>query len=824
MLDLLYKRPLEGSPLQAVLPWLDYLSPELVLCKDGSILAGYHFTGLDPDNLDEDLVDQVTEQVQRSISQFDSRVTAWWLIDKRRDFSYPESEFTNRGAALLDRLIGNAYRRGITYRFRRWLFLLYTPAGGADGYFETVSRLTNEEGMSFPAAVVRGAFSSISTSEAAMRDASRLQAAQGDFETILAMFSSTVPAIQLQRMGRREFEVAFHHLTNVASRLPAGTKPGGVMFDGWLPTGEVTPGRSAIAFQSEGDVRYCAAIGINQWPAPTTPGLFEALLASDVEMTICHIIRFLSNEQAKAQLDDAINYYRMTQFSPINYVAQKLTDAPAEPDSGKQDLLEECMEAKRRLSGEGLGFALHNLSVLVYAGSPDQLETDCLAVHGRLADANFQTTRERLNLMPTWEAMLPGQWSRQTRFHEVSLETVANSLPLFTMSEGSHQHTYFSEVLRRPVSALAIFIDGYGGRYHYVPHVGQVGHAVIVAPTGMGKTTFANLCLSQFRRYDDIDRGEAQVFIFDRGHSCRIVTELHDGKHIDMASGTMRCNPLAPLRDGSADGLLWVREWIIRRIEEGGYRCNAQDREDIDLALVRLRDTSQELRLSALAIQLPAHLTLQLGEWLEGRPYGMFDSVEDTYELASWTCTEMIQLLAVERLARAFIDYAFRKLFAMLDGRPTFVYIEESSFLLSNPAFAPRLDEILKTLRARGGFVWLTMQSPTSITSSEISATLTDNVLTKILLANKAAETHRKAYRDHFGLTDENVDVIKALMPQREYLIVSNGFARVVQPVIPAEALPFLRAEQFLQKVFDRHRDSGSPNWKAHYLAEAAKL
>ncbi|MGT2460244.1 VirB4 family type IV secretion system protein (plasmid) [Cupriavidus basilensis] len=823
MLDIVYKQAELAHPQQEILPWLDFVTPELMVCKDGSLLAAYAYEGPDPDNLDDDLVDQAVMQLQRALGQFDSRVTGWWIVDKRKDYTYGESEFDNATAAQLDRAIGNAFRTGISYRFRYWFFVLYTGHQGVHGYLDTVMRLMNEEGRSLPVALLRGALGSVSASTEVLRDRERLQQAIGEFEGLLGMFDSTVPTMRFERLHRRPFTDALFHLANPATRLAPPAKPAGVLVDGWIANGHITTGKQVMAFQSEGDVRYCGVIGVKEWPAPTSPLLLEALMGSEVEMTLCHIIRFLGKEHAKKELTAATNYYRMTLFSPFNYVAQKMADADPEPDSGKQDLHNECKEASRRLSAEGLGFAYHNLSVAVYADSEQDLTVACQTVHTRLADVEFESVRERQNLGPSWEAMLPGQWARQSRYHLISLENVADAAPIFTMHEGSREHRYFSEVLGRPVPAHSVFINGYGGRYHFVPHVGQVGHAVLIAPTGGGKTTFVALCLSQFRRYFDPEVGPSGVFIFDRDHSCRITTELHGGKHIDMKHAQMRLNPLAVLRDGSADGQLWAREWVIQRISEGGYRCDADDRDAIDAAIQKLAISTQDIRLSTLAIQLPRKLATELGEWLEGRPYGMFDSSTDDFSLSSWTCIEMKDLMAVDRLARAFIDYAFRKVYEALDGRPTFIYLEEASFLVGHPAFATRLDDWLKTFRKKNAFLWLTIQSPTAITSSDIAATMTDNILTKILLANKSAEAHREAYVKHFGLTGENVDIVKTLMPQREYLILSNGFARVIRTALDAKSLAFLRSESHLQRKSDEHARSGHPNWKTNYLVEAAK-
>jgi type IV secretory pathway VirB4 component len=52
--------------------------------------------------------------------------------------------------------------------------------------------------------------------------------------------------------------------------------------------------------------------------------------------------------------------------------------------------------------------------------------------------------------------------------------------------------------------------------FRFSLHVGDVGHTLIVGPTGAGKSVLLALMAMQFRRYAD-----AQVFAFDFGGSIR---------------------------------------------------------------------------------------------------------------------------------------------------------------------------------------------------------------------------------------------------------------------------------------------------------------
>lgn len=60
----------------------------------------------------------------------------------------------------------------------------------------------------------------------------------------------------------------------------------------------------------------------------------------------------------------------------------------------------------------------------------------------------------------------------------------------------------------------------------------DVGHHLIIAPTGMGKSFLLNLMVAQFRRYPG-----TQVFHLDNGYSGYALVKVAGGTHYDRCSG-----------------------------------------------------------------------------------------------------------------------------------------------------------------------------------------------------------------------------------------------------------------------------------------------
>jgi type IV secretion system protein VirB4 len=812
-------------PMQEIVPYMVYVTDDMILNKDGSLLVGFEYEGLDPDNVDDHLIDFSTEQLQQAIgSNFDERVTLWWSTLRRRDSGYLDGMFENEMAKRLDDAYAAQFRNGRFYTVKHWLFVLFTGQTGVAGFADRVSQMVNEDGMNPIAAFGRALFGGVSVNTAFTSDAKLLAQNVRSFEQVLAGFVGTTPALTLKRMSMRKLDNALFQIMNPASPEQNIDRPIDSMLDSYLPANEVVVGEDVIRFTGNRGDRYAAVYGIKEWSAHSNPMMLESLMSSDNEMLVTQIVRCMSREGSAKVITDVLKFHKMTQHTLMSTLMSKATGKRAEPIAGKPAMFHQCERALARLNEGGPPSAYVNVSVMVFDRDQENLENRCQEVERILAQKTLHAIRERMNQFPSYAAMLPGQWAMQTRYHLMGVDNVADMAPIYTMNPGPSHHPYFTEIYGKKMPAHAMFVDSYGGKFSFVPHVGQVGHAIVIAPTESGKTTLVSFLASQFMKYPD-----ANVFIFDRDHSCRTVTEIHGGMHLDYRAGMMKLNPLL-LDDGTPEGREWVRRFIIRMIYISGHECTAEDRQEIDRALDVLykKKSTREFRLSTLASDLSRHLTLALGEWLEGRPYGIFDNVVDEFKLERWTTIEMKEISKIEPLMDMFMEYAFQQIALRLEENAkqvTFIYLEEASFLLKNPKFAGAIDDWLKTFRKKNAFLWLTIQSPDAI-NGEIMSSLVDNIKTTILMYNNKAEKHREYYKKNFALTDAQVDMIKQLRQKREYMFVQDKFTRVVQTAFTPESLNFLRSEAHLQSIFKELRATRetNPDWVDEYLQAAGRV
>src|SRR5712672_2220338 len=98
--------------------------------------------------------------------------------------------------------------------------------------------------------------------------------------------------------------------------------------------------------------------------------------------------------------------------------------------------------------------------------------------------------------------------------------------------------------------------------FRFSLHVGDVGHTLIVGPTGAGKSVLLALMALQFRRY-----AGAQIFAFDFGGSIRAAALAMGGDWHDLggvlAEATAEPGALQPLAliDAAAERV-WAAEWL----------------------------------------------------------------------------------------------------------------------------------------------------------------------------------------------------------------------------------------------------------------------
>jgi len=370
--------------------------------------------------------------------------------------------------------------------------------------------------------------------------------------------------------------------------------------------------------------------------------------------------------------------------------------------------------------------------------------------------------------------------------------------------------------------------------FRFSLHVGDVGHTLVVGPTGAGKSVLLALMAIQFRRYPN-----SQVFAFDFGCSVRAATiamggDWHDIGGVLSGESTefVELQPLAAIDDPSERG--WAAEWITAILCRERIEVTPEAKDHLWSALTSLASAPiQERTLTGLCVLLQSNvLKRALQPYCLGGPYGrLIDAEFERLGEGSVQVFETDGLIGTA-VAPAILSYLFHRIEGRLDGRPTLLIIDEGWLALDDREFAGQLREWLKTLRKKNASVVFATQSLADIDGSAIAPAIIESCPTRILLPNdRAIEPQIMAIYRRFGLNDRQIEILARATPKRDYYCQSRRGNRLFELGLGEGALAFTaassKADQALieQVLAEGGRDNFVPGWlKAQDVAWATDL
>ena len=203
----------------------------------------------------------------------------------------------------------------------------------------------------------------------------------------------------------------------------------------------------------------------------------------------------------------------------------------------------------------------------------------------------------------------------------------------------------------------------------------------------------------------------------------------------------------------------------------------------------------------------------------------MLDASDDGLVDSNFVVCEMETLLSggfSEATVMAVLMYLFRRMERSLDGRPTFVPIDEAWLFLRHPAWRDKVQDWLKTLRKKNAAVLLSTQSMADVKDSPIASTILQSTATKIYLPNAEGgnESLREFYR-YAGLNGREIEILQRALPKREYYVVHPLGRRLISFRLGPVALSFLGASalQDRARINELDKRCGS-DWVSFWMAE----
>jgi len=351
-------------------------------------------------------------------------------------------------------------------------------------------------------------------------------------------------------------------------------------------------------------------------------------------------------------------------------------------------------------------------------------------------------------------------------------------------------------------------------------HVGDVGHTLVVGPTGSGKSVLLATLAMQFRRYPG-----SRLYVFDKKRSIRATVLGLGGEHYDLGSDAdIAFQPLARIDEERER--TWAAEWVCDLLLHEGIELNPDVKESVWSALQSLATApSAERTLTGLSVLIQANRLRQaLQPYTLAGPHGrLLDAERDRLRHNDIQAFETEQLMNAKSAVLPVLTYLFHRLEERFDGRPTLLNLDEAWIYLDSPLFASRLREWLKTLRSKNVSVVFATQSLADIQNSSIAPALIESCPTRIFLASpQAIEPHLRPLYESFGLNSRQIEIIAHAQPKRDYYYQSPLGNRLFELGLGPIALAFAAAgrpedQRDIDSIVAQSGSQGfAPRWLAH--------
>lgn len=747
------------------LPWAALVGSGVVLNKDGSLQRSARFRGPDLDSATGSELVGASARLNSAIRRLGSGWTLFVEASRSPSNRYPDSVFPDPASELVD-----AERRakfeaeGAHFESAYTLTLVWMPP--ADD-------AARAEGWLYENRADKGA---------SARD--HLDQFVDRTDRLLALVSGFVP--EAGWLSDAETLTYLHSCVSTKRhRVRVPETP--MHLDALLADQPLAGGLEPRLGNAH--LRTLSVVG---FPSSTFPGILDELnrLAFPyrwVTRAIC-----LDKTEATKLLGRIRRQWFAKRKSVAAILKEVLTnEASTLIDTDAANKAADADEALQELGADMVGHAYVTATVTV-AHEDARVAADRIRLVEKVIEGrDFTCVHEGVNAVEAWLGSLPGHLYANVRQPPISTINLAHMIPLSAVWAGPERNAHLDGP---PLFHAAT--DG-STPFRFSLHVGDVGHTLVVGPTGAGKSVLLALMALQFRRYP-----AAQVFAFDFGGSIRAAALAMGGDWHDLggalSENTAEPVALQPLADiDLPEQRAWAAEWLAGVLEQEGVTATPEVKEHLWSALSSLASAPPgERTLTGLSVLLQSNTLKRALQpfCLEG-PWGrLLDGDHERLGTSSVQAFETEGLIGTAA-GCAVLAYLFHRIEARLDGSPTLVIVDEGWLALDDPTFGAQLREWLKTLRKKNASVVFATQSLADIDGSAIAPAIIESCLTRVFLANeRALEPQIARIYEKFGLNERQIEIVARATPKRDYYAQSRAGNRVFELGLGPVALAFTAA------------------------------
>lgn len=763
MLDLRSYRP-SGPKLTDYLPWAGLIAPGVVLNKDGAFQRTLQFRGPDLDSSTPSELMGMAARLNNALRRFGSN---WCLhVEARRAQApgYPDAAWPDAVSWLIDEERRQVFETaGARFESRYFLTFAWLPPAERQGKLENVIF----EGGERPAGGVDYRLHLDNFIERT--------------DQLMALFEAMMPMAAW--LSDEETLTYLHDcISDRPHRVAVPSTP--FHLDALLPDAALLGGLAPKL-----GAKHLRIISVRSFVTETEPGFLDAL--NRLAISYRWVTRFLplDREDARKELEKI----RKRWFSQRVGLGAMLRaaifkDEPVLHDNAAANHAADADMALQELGADAIAAGYATLTVTI-AEEDEDLADETVRQIQQVADGmGFVTQVETVNAIEAWLGSLPGSAYADVRRPILLTPSLAHLLPTSAVWAGPDRNAHLDGP---PLMLTAT--DG-ATPFRLDLHAGDVGHTMIVGPTGAGKSVLLATLAAQWRRY----RG-AQIYLFDKGRSARAAILGLGGDFFDLGDeDALGLQPLERIDD--AGERTWALDWIVGLVSAANVAMTPELRGELWRTLEVLGQRPAEDRTLTLytALVQDASVRAALQPFTHAGPYGrLLDHDRTSLGYGAVQAFEMDDLMRRPQAVGAVLSALFHVLERRFTGAPTLLVLDEAWLFLKDAFFAAAMQDWLKTLRKKNVAVVFASQELADVEASPIASTIIEACLTRIFLPNdRAREPRSRSFYERLGLNGRQIALIGNATPKREYYLVGRDGCRLFELGLGPATLAFVGASR----------------------------